>query len=90
MSDEKPKADIQRENRIEAEMKENKDLFEAIENVVDSCIEDGILADFLKANKSKVIGMCVAEIYEEAAMSFLEKRAQENDCAEGVEPVAEQ
>ena len=50
---------------------EDKDLESAVSSAVDKCIKQGILSDFLLANKAEVISMSIFEYDEEAVKKIL-------------------
>ena len=81
-------------DRVKTGIKENHDLFVAIENAVNSCIADGILAYFLKSHKSEVIEMCITEYNEQETLNILEREARKEGFKagrkEGLELVARQ
>ena len=74
--------------RVKTEVKDSYDLRSAIEKVIDSCIADGILADFLKVQKAEVIEMCITEYNEKTARDMFEREAEEKGEKKGVEGVA--
>ena len=69
--------------RVKTEVKGSHDLRSAIEKAIDSCIADGILADFLKARKAEVIEMCITEYNEKEAQDMLKKETWK-ECLESV------
>ncbi len=73
------------QNRVYPERKRfynefrSKDLSSSVQLAVDSCIKDGILADFLTLNKMGVIGM----ILEEYTLEKQLERVQHNSYTDG-------
>ena len=59
------------------------DLDTAVEQAVNDCIQNGILADFLRANKSEVIAMSIFEYDKEEEEWKLRKAEYEAGRAEG-------
>ena len=53
-------------------------LKEAVERVVEECIREDILSDFLKKNKAEVIYMSIFEYDEEKHMRTVREEAEEN------------
>ena len=62
---------------------EEKDLESAVSSAVDKCIRQGILSDFLLANKAEVISMSIFEYDEEAVKKILREEAFEEGAAYG-------
>ena len=59
-------------------------LDEAVRKAVDDCIKDGILADFLQANKDEVVGMSIFEFDRE----IYEKQIRKEEYEEGLKDKA--
>ena len=59
------------------------DLDTAVEQAVNDCIQNGILADFLRANKSEVIAMSIFEYDKEEEERKLRKAEYETGRADG-------
>ncbi len=66
--------------RVRDNYKQNQNLSSSVQLAVDSCIKDGILVDFLKANKMGVIGMILEEYTLEKQM----ERVKHNSYADGL------
>ena len=64
---------------------ETMPLEEAVARAVDSCIAEGILADFLKKHRREVIAMSIFEYNEEEHMKLLQDEAREDGFKEGRE-----
>ena len=60
-------------------------LTEAVENAIDECIEEGILADFLRENKAEAIKVSIYEYDEELHFKTLRDEGYESGYAEGHE-----
>lgn len=58
---------------------------EAVDRAVDECIEEGILKDFLLANKAEVKRMSIYEYDEEATRQAIRIEEYERGKAEGIE-----
>ena len=71
--------------RIRSNKSKRMDINRAVEEAVDSCIEDGILRDFLIAHKAEVMDMCITE-FDEA--TFV-KGIKEEGFEEGVDKINE-
>ena len=71
--------------RIRSNKSKRMDIHRAVEAAVDSCIEIGILRDFLIAHKAEVMDMCITE-YDEA--TFV-KGIKEEGFEEGVDKINE-
>ena len=51
-------------NRIRDNQKSGMEIKAAVDAVVDSCIKDGIMAEFLRKHKAEVISVCLTEFDE--------------------------
>ena len=71
--------------RVKQGIKMGKSLLIAVTEAVDSCIRDGILADYLKKNKAEVIGMLLTEYDEAATMEAIRQDSYEDGWDEGRE-----
>ena len=60
-------------NRINRNLKSYK-IEKAVNSAVDSCIKDGVLAEFLKKHRAEVLDMCITEFNEK---SFVEAVKEE-------------
>ncbi len=69
--------------RVRNNYKHSKDLSSSIQLAVESCIKDGILVDFLKANKMGVIGMILEEYTLEKQLERVQHNSYEDGHAEG-------
>ena len=70
---------------IRKELKETKDAEASVTKAVNTCINNGILRDFLIAHKAEVIGMFLTEYNEEEAKKCLREESYEEGFAEGIE-----
>ena len=61
------------------------ELESAVTNAVDKCIQEGILADLLKAHRTEAIGMLFTEYDEEKVMKDLSEYYKEKGLREGRE-----
>ena len=74
--------------RIKAKVKtmsQNEDLARAIDEVILSCIEDGILAEFLTKHRSEVVDVCLTEFNEKQYAETLRSEGREEGRVEGLE-----
>ena len=55
----------------------------AVKKAVDDCIRDGILEDFLRANRSEVLGMSIFEFDREEYLNMVRTEEYEEGKAEG-------
>ena len=60
-------------------------LASAVTHAVDECISKGILADFLKKNKSEAIKMSIYEYDQEKHMKWIRVEGREEGREEGIE-----
>ena len=67
--------------RIRDKMKEIKDITVAVDASVVSCINDGILKDFLLAHRAEVIGMVLTEFDEKTFVEGIREEGA-NELAE--------
>ena len=58
---------------------------EAVENAVSDCIREGILKEFLVANRAEVVQMSIFEYDEELHMATVRGEGREEGLAEGLE-----
>ena len=58
-------------------------LDQAVNKAVNECIRDGILADFLRANKSEVIGVSIFEFDRDEYDDMVREESEEKGRAEG-------
>ncbi len=59
-------------------------LHQAVENAVDECIKEGILADFLTKNRAEAIAMCIFEYDEERELALYGEAERELGREEGL------
>ena len=69
-------------NRINKELKVN-DIKTAVNKAVQSCINDGILTDFLIAHRAEVLDMCITEFNEKSFVEGIKEEGREEGRAEG-------
>ncbi len=70
-------------NRVRRHQK-GMSLTEAVDRAVNECIREGILRDFLLANKAEVKKMSIYEYDEEATKKLIAKNAYEDGMLEGI------
>ena len=63
--------------RIRDKMKEIKDITVAVDAAVVSCINDGILKDFLLAHRAEVVGMVLTEFDEKTFVEGIKQEGRE-------------
>lgn len=61
---------------------------ESVKLVVDECIEENVLRDYLITHKSEVIGMCLTEYDEEATMEAFKRESYMDGVEETLKEVA--
>ena len=64
-------------NRIRDNQKSGMDIKSAINAAVDSCIADGIMAEFLIKHKAEVMSMCLTEFDEEVFVNGMKEEGRE-------------
>ena len=70
-------------DRVKNFVRLHKDTRKAIDLAVEQCIKEGILAEFLRQNRSEVLEMCLTEYDEKKVLNALAKEAEEEGRAEG-------
>lgn len=65
-------------------------LIDAIEKAVDECINSDILSDFLRAHRSEVLNVYLAEVNEELIMKTSKEEGRAEGIAEGMKKGLEQ
>ncbi len=63
--------------RIRIYKKETDDIMKAVRLAVDSCIEDGVLSEFLIAHKAEVLDMCITEYDEVSFVNGIKEEGRE-------------
>ena len=69
--------------RIKSNLKKSKDIEKAVDAAVVSCIEDGILREFLLAHRAEVIDMCLTEFDEKTFVNGIKEEGREEGRKEG-------
>lgn len=72
---------VERVRRYTAEM----DIEQAVARAIDECIQENILATFLRKNKAEVISMSIFEYNEEKVMAIIREEEREEGIAEGIQ-----
>ncbi len=70
-------------NRVRSYQRDMQ-LAEAVDRAVDECIREGILRDFLLANKAEVKKMSIYEYDDEAVKNLIAKNAYEDGMTDGI------
>ena len=71
--------------RIRDRTKAGADLLEAIGEVIDSCIRDGILAEFLSSHRAEVFEVLLTEYDEQRHIASEKEASREEGMKEGLE-----
>lgn len=72
-------------NRVRENEKQGLSLAEAVDQAVDSCIEEGILSDILEKNRAEVRNLILYEYDEQKHMEIVRDNAKEEGIEEGIE-----
>ena len=70
-------------NKIRRYTDEYKDINQAVEQAVTECIEENILADFLRKNRAEVIEMCIFEYDDKREKELIRKAEYAEGMKEG-------
>ena len=70
-------------NKIRRYTDEYKDINQAVEQAVTECIEENILADFLRKNRAEAIEMCIFEYDDKREMELIRKAEYAEGMKEG-------
>ena len=70
-------------NKIRRYTDEYKDINQAVEQAVTECIEENILADFLRKNRAKAIEMCIFEYDDKREKELIRKAEYSEGMKEG-------
>lgn len=71
-------------NRIRDNQKSGMDIRLAVDAAVDSCIADGIMAEFLIKHKAEVMSMCLTEFDEEVFVEGMKEEGRIQATAENI------
>ena len=71
-------------NRIRDNQKSGMEIKAAIDAAVDSCIKDGIMAEFLRKHKSEVISVCLTEFDEKVFADGIKEEGKIEDRVESI------
>ncbi|MBP3241044.1 MAG: PD-(D/E)XK nuclease family transposase [Oribacterium sp.] len=69
--------------RIRGNLKSTEDVEKAVDSAVVSCIDEGILRDFLIAHRAEVIDMCLTEYDEKTFVNGIKEEGREEGRKEG-------
>ena len=70
-------------NKIRRYTDEYKDINQAVEQAVTECIEENILADFLRKNRAEAIEMCIFEYDDKREKELIRKAEYAEGMKEG-------
>ena len=77
-------------NRIRDNQKSGMDIKAAVDAAVDSCIKDGVMAEFLRKHKAEVVSVCLTEFDEKVfADGMREEGKEEGKIEEKAESILE-
>ncbi len=66
------------------ENQKRMELRDAVHKAVDDCIREGVLAEFLKAQRAEVIEMCICEYDQEKHMQLIREENWEAGLTQGL------
>ena len=69
---------------------EKKDIETAVNEAIDECIQENVLSDFFRKNRSEVVGVSIYEYDEEGHMEVLKEEQYQRGVADGIEKGVEQ
>lgn len=72
-------------NRIRDNLKTNKDIINAVDKAIESCIADGIMEDFLAKHRAEVLSVCITEFDEKVYTDGIREEGREEGLKEGWE-----
>lgn len=72
-------------NRIRDNLKTNKDIRNAVDKAIESCIADGIMEDFLAKHRAEVLSVCITEFDEKVYTDGIREEGREEGLKEGWE-----
>ena len=64
---------------------EKKDIETAVNEAIDECIQENVLSDFFRKNRSEVVGVSIYEYDEEGHMEVLKEEQYQRGVADGIE-----
>ena len=64
---------------------EKKDIETAVNEAIDECIQENVLSDFFRKNRSEVVGVSIYEYDEEGHMEVLKEEQYRRGVADGIE-----
>jgi hypothetical protein len=72
-------------NRIRQNQKDGYSVEDAVDIAIDTCIEDGVLADFLRIHRAEVRDMCITEFNQDVYEKGLLQEGIEEGIEKGLE-----
>lgn len=70
-------------DKIKSYINQKNSIVDAINQAVNECIKENIMAEFLKTHRAEVIDMCITEYNEEKVMDAIRKEAHTKGREEG-------
>lgn len=64
---------------------EKKDIETAVNEAIDECIQENVLSDFFRKNRSEVVGVSIYEYDEEGHMEILKEEQYQRGVADGIQ-----
>ena len=64
---------------------EKKDIETAVNEAIDECIQENVLSDFFRKNRSEVVGVSIYEYDEEGHMEILKEEQYQRGIADGIQ-----
>ena len=64
---------------------EKKDIETAVNEAIDECIQENVLSDFFRKNRSEVVGVSIYEYDEEGHMEILKEEQYRKGVADGIQ-----
>lgn len=62
-----------------------KDIEIAVNEAIDECIQENVLSDFFRKNRSEVVGVCIYEYDEEGHMEVLKEEQYQRGVEDGIQ-----
>lgn len=64
---------------------EKKDIEIAVNEAIDECIQENVLSDFFRKNRSEVVGVSIYEYDEEGHMEVLKEEQYQRGVEDGIQ-----
>lgn len=72
-------------DKIKRYTKQNKNIKDAVNQAVEECINEDVLADFLRKHRAEVMDVCITEYNEERVLDAIREESYAEGCEEGRE-----